>query len=164
MIAVKKKNDIVLTVKKEDVAFNIKTISVKDLPAITEEPKVIDIQVKEAKKGSSFVIDDILYNTNSAELKEESRIVLDNFAQYLKENPTIKIQIEGHTDNVGNVKDNEALSSNRAFSVKAVLEEFGVDGKRILAKGYGPNRPIADNKTEEGRAKNRRTEFQILEK
>ena len=164
MIAVKKKNDVVLTVKKEDVAFNIKTISVKDLPAITEEPKVIDIQVKEAKKGSSFVIDDILYNTNSAELKEESRIVLDNFAQYLKENPTIKIQIEGHTDNVGNVKDNEALSSNRAFSVKAVLEEFGVDGKRILAKGYGPNRPIADNKTEEGRAKNRRTEFQILEK
>lgn len=164
MIAVKKKNDIVLTVKKEDVAFNIKTINVKDLPAITEEPKVIDIQVKEAKKGSSFVIDDILYNTNSAELKEESRIVLDNFAQYLKENPTIKIQIEGHTDNIGNVKDNEALSSNRAFSVKAVLEEFGVDGKRILAKGYGPNRPIADNKTEEGRAKNRRTEFQILEK
>lgn len=164
MIAVKKKNDIILTVKKEDVAFNIKTISVKDLPAITEEPKVVDIQVKEAKKGSSFVIDDILYNTNSAELKEESRIVLDNFAQYLKENPTIKIQIEGHTDNVGNVKDNEALSSNRAFSVKAVLEEFGVDGKRILAKGFGPNKPIADNKTEEGRAKNRRTEFQILEK
>lgn len=164
MIAVKKKNDVVLTVKKEDVAFNIKTISVKDLPAINEEPKVIDIQVKEAKKGSSFVIDDILYNTNSADLKEESRIVLDNFAQYLKENPTIKIQIEGHTDNVGNVKDNEALSSNRAFSVKAVLEEFGVDGKRILAKGFGPNKPIADNKTEEGRAKNRRTEFQILEK
>ena len=54
------------------------------------------------------------------------------------------------------------MSTNRAFSVKAMLEEFGVDGKRILAKGYGPNKPLADNKTEEGRAKNRRVEIVIV--
>lgn len=166
MIAVKKKNDVVLTVKKDDVAFNVKIVSVKDLaPASANaEPPSIAIEVKEAKQGGKFVIDNILYNTNSAELKTESRIILESFAQYLKENPKLKVEIQGHTDNVGNPKDNEALSTNRAFSVKATLEEFGVDGKRILARGFGQNRPIADNTTETGRAKNRRTEFQILEK
>jgi outer membrane protein OmpA-like peptidoglycan-associated protein len=164
MIAVKKKNDVVLTVKKDDIAFNIKTIKVSELPVEISEPKEVNLEVKEAKAGSSFVIDNIVYNTNSAEIKTESRVILENFAQYLKDNPKIKVEIEGHTDNVGNPKDNDALSTNRAFSVKAMLEEFGVDGKRILAKGYGANKPVADNKTEEGRAKNRRTEFLILEK
>jgi outer membrane protein OmpA-like peptidoglycan-associated protein/tetratricopeptide (TPR) repeat protein len=164
MIAVKKKNDLVLTVKKEDIVFNAKILYIKDVLPMEAEPVVVNLDVKEAKEGSSFVIDNILYNTNSAEIKPESRIILESFAQYLKENPKIKIEIEGHTDNVGNPKDNEALSTNRAFSVKAMLEEFGVDGKRILAKGFGQNKPLADNKTEEGRAKNRRTEFLILEK
>lgn len=164
MVAVKLENDIVLTVKKEDIAFNVKSIKIAQIPPFEEEPLMVNVEVKEAKQGSSFVIDHILYNTNSAEIQTESKIILENFAQYLKENPNIKIQIEGHTDNVGNIKDNEALSTNRAFSVKAMLEEFGVDGKRILAKGYGPSKPLADNNTEEGRAKNRRTEFLILEK
>ena len=65
---------------------------------------------------------------------------------------------------VGAAKANEALSANRAYTVKAYLEEKGVDGKRIWAKGYGPNKPIADNTSEEGRAKNRRTEFLIISK
>jgi outer membrane protein OmpA-like peptidoglycan-associated protein len=164
MIAVKQKNDLVVTVKKDDIAFNVKIIKVKEVPPIEEEPVVINLEVKEAKEGGRFVIDNILYNTNSAEIKPESRIILESFAQYLKENPKIKVEIQGHTDNVGNPKDNEALSSNRAFSVKAALEEFEIDGKRILAKGFGQTKPIADNDTEEGRAKNRRTEFQILAK
>ncbi|MBL7931526.1 MAG: OmpA family protein, partial [Bacteroidia bacterium] len=164
MIAVKKKNDIVLTVKKDDVAFNVKLIKASEMPAPHEEPPLVNLEVKEAKKGSSFVIDNILYATNSAEIKEDSKVILESFAQYLKENPNIKVEIQGHTDNVGNIKDNEALSSNRAYSVKAMIEGFGIDGKRIQAKGFGPNKPIADNRTEEGRAKNRRTEFLILEK
>lgn len=164
VMAVKKKNDIVVTVKKEDVAFNVKVIRAKDIPPIEEEPMEVKLEVKEAKEGSSFVIDNILYNTNSAELKQESKIILESFAQYLKENPKIKVEIQGHTDNVGNAKDNLALSSNRAFSVKALIEEYGVEGKRILAKGFGQTKPIADNTNEAGRSKNRRTEFQILEK
>jgi outer membrane protein OmpA-like peptidoglycan-associated protein len=165
MFAVKQKNDVVLTVKKDDVAFNVKLIQTSQLTTVGEgEPPVVNLEVREAKTGGSFVIDNILYNTNSAELRKESLIILENFAQYLKENPKIRVEIQGHTDNVGNVKDNEALSTNRAYSVKAVLEDFGVDGKRILARGFGPNRPLADNTTETGRAKNRRTEFQILEK
>lgn len=165
MIAVKKqKNDIVLTVKKDDIAFNVKIIKMKDVPPVNAEPAVVNIEVKEAKEGGLFVIDNILYNTASADLKPESRIILESFAGYLKENPKIKVEIQGHTDNVGNAKDNLALSTNRAFTVKAILEEFGIDGKRISAKGFGQTKPIADNLSEEGRAKNRRTEFQILEK
>jgi outer membrane protein OmpA-like peptidoglycan-associated protein len=83
---------------------------------------------------------------------------------YLKDNQNLKIEIHGHTDNIGNAKDNDALSYNRAFSVKSTLEELGIDGKRINAKGFGSIMPISTNSTEEGRAKNRRTEFLILEK
>ncbi|MDI1355712.1 MAG: OmpA family protein [bacterium] len=164
MVAVKKKNDVILTVKKDDIAFNTKIIKAETFPLESIEPIEVNLKVEESKAGSSFVIDDIYYNTNSAELMSESKIILESFAHYLKDNPKINIEIQGHTDNVGNPKDNDALSTNRAFSVKSVLEEFGVDGKRINAKGYGASRPVEDNKTEAGRAKNRRTEFLILEK
>lgn len=164
MVAVKKKNDVVLTVKKEDVAFNSKVIKVAELPKETLDFKEIDLNVKEARAGSSFVIDDILYNTNSAEVQEDSKVILESFAEYLKENPKLKVEIQGHTDNVGNPKDNEALSTNRAFTVKSLLESYGVEGKRVTAKGFGASKPVASNNTEEGRAKNRRTEFLILEK
>lgn len=160
MLAVKKKNDIILTVKKDNIAFNTQIVRVVDLPK-TMEPKEVALNVQEAKSGSTFVMDNILYNTNSADLQEESKIILENFAAYLKDNPKIQIEIQGHTDNVGNPKDNEALSTNRAYTVKTVLESLGVDAKRITAKGFGQNKPIGDNTTEAGRAKNRRTEFLI---
>ncbi len=164
MLAVKKKNDLVVTAKKDGIAFNSTIIKAADVKVEAEEPKPLDIEVKEAKEGASFVIDNILYNTNSAELKPESHIILESFADYLKENKTISIEIQGHTDNVGNPGDNEALSTNRAFSVKSLLEEYGVEGKRIRAKGFGASKPIADNSSDAGRAKNRRTEFLILGK
>jgi outer membrane protein OmpA-like peptidoglycan-associated protein len=159
-MAVKKKNDVVVTVKKENLAFNTQIIRASELPA-TIEPTPLELKVQEAKTGSSFVMDNILYNTASADLKEESKIILENFATYLKEHPKFEIEIQGHTDNVGNPKDNEALSSNRAYTVKALLETYGIDGKRITAKGYGQTKPLADNATEAGRAKNRRTAFVI---
>lgn len=165
MVAVnlKKKDDVLLTVKKDDYAFSSKIVSVKEA-SFAKQPEPVKIEVNEAKAGSSFVINNIYYNTNSADLKSESFIVLEAFAEYLKENPSINIEIQGHTDNVGNAKDNEALSANRAFTVKAFLEEKGVAGKRISAKGYGSSKPIADNSSEEGKAKNRRTEFLIKTK
>lgn len=160
MLAVKKKSDVILTVKKDNIAFNSQIVRVADLPAdLVAKP--IEIKVQEAKKGATFVMDNILYTTASAELQPESMLILENFAAYLREHPKLEIEIQGHTDNVGNPKDNEALSSNRAYTVKSVLEQFGIDGKRITAKGFGQNQPIADNKTEQGRAKNRRTEFLI---
>lgn len=171
MLAVKKKAEILLTVKKDNYAFSSRIIAAVETPttpaaasAVLPEPKEVNIEINEAKAGSSFVINNILYNTNSADLRPESKIVLESFAEYLKENESIKIEIQGHTDNVGNAKDNDALSSNRAYSVKSALEELGINGARINAKGFGAGKPVADNTTESGRAKNRRTEFLILEK
>ncbi|HQQ93294.1 MAG TPA: OmpA family protein [Bacteroidia bacterium] len=164
MAAVKKKNDVLLTVKKADFAFNSELVKTTELPGPDKEPANLQVQLKEVKEGESFVINNLYYATNSAEVKEESRIVLENFAAYLNEHPGMKIEIEGHTDNIGNITDNMALSSNRAYSVKTLLEEFGVQAKRVTAKGYGPTRPLGDNTTEAGRALNRRTEFRILEK
>jgi outer membrane protein OmpA-like peptidoglycan-associated protein len=162
-VNLKKKDDILITVKKEEHAFSSKVISTKEL-SYDAPLKEIKMELNEAVAGKPFVINNIFYNTNSAELTTESKVVLRSFAGYLKENPEIKIEIQGHTDNVGNPKANEALSSNRAFSVKSTLEEMGISGSRINAKGFGSSKPIADNSNEEGRAKNRRTEFMILEK
>jgi outer membrane protein OmpA-like peptidoglycan-associated protein len=163
MMAVKKDRDVLVTVKKDNLAFNSKVVKAQDIPATITSDKTVDLTVQEAKEGSSFVLENLLYNTNSADLTKESHVILESFADYLNENKNIRVQISGHTDNVGNPKDNEALSTNRAFTVKAVLEEMGVAGDRITAKGYGQAKPIASNGTEEGRAKNRRTEFQILQ-
>jgi outer membrane protein OmpA-like peptidoglycan-associated protein len=84
--------------------------------------------------------------------------------QFLQDNPTVRIQLEGHTDNVGTATDNQKLSTARAYATVNYLVEKGVSGKRLLAKGFGATQPVADNKTEEGRAQNRRTELRVLEK
>lgn len=161
-VSLKKKDNLLITVKKDSVAFNSTVVDIKNA-SFTSPPTEIKLSVVKEDKGKTFVINNIYYNTNSAEIKEESKLVLQSFADYMIENPNLTVEIQGHTDNVGNPKDNEALSTNRAYSVKQLLESYKVDGKRVFAKGYGPKIPIADNKTEEGRAKNRRTEFLIME-
>lgn len=161
-VSLKKKDNFIITVKKDSVAFNSMIVNLKNASYETP-PAEIKLDVAKAEPGKSFVINNIYYNTNSDQVKEESKLILESFADYLKENPNIKVEIQGHTDNIGNPKDNEALSTNRAYSIKQLLEEYKIDGNRIVAKGYGQSKPIADNKTEEGRAKNRRTEFLIME-
>jgi outer membrane protein OmpA-like peptidoglycan-associated protein len=84
--------------------------------------------------------------------------------QLLQENPTVKIQIEGHTDAIGTAADNLKLSYNRAKSVVAYLASKGIASSRLTAKGFGATKGIADNKTEEGRAQNRRTELKVISK
>ncbi|MFO0477885.1 MAG: OmpA family protein [Bacteroidota bacterium] len=166
---VSSKEDILITVKKNNYSFSSKIISPKDiieslLSVDNQDQTKLTMDINEASQGSSFIINNIQYNTNSSDLKKESFIVLESFVEFLKENPSINIEVQGHTDNVGSAVSNQALSANRAYSIKSLLEEKGIDGKRLTAKGYGSSKPIADNKTEEGRAKNRRTEFLITKK
>ena len=166
---VKVKDDLLITIKKNDYAFSSKVVSAKEIieeaaKLVNEVPKPIKIEINEATAGSSFVINNVFYNTNSADLKKESFVVLESFIEFLKDNPTIHIEIQGHTDNAGAIAGNQALSANRAYTIKAYLEENGIEGKRISAKGYGSSKPIADNQSEEGKAKNRRTEFLITQK
>jgi outer membrane protein OmpA-like peptidoglycan-associated protein len=101
----------------------------------------------------------IHFNTGSSEIQAQSLPVVAMIGQALAANPDIKIQISGHTDNVGNEAANLKLSQDRAAALKAALvSKYGISPDRIATAGYGDTRPIADNDTEEGRAQNRRTE------
>ena len=103
----------------------------------------------------------ILFETNSYQLKSSSFVELNNLVQLMKENVTMKIQISGHTDNIGQSADNLKLSNNRAKAVVDYLTRNGIDINRLSYKGFGASKPLSDNKTEEGRTKNRRTEMLV---
>lgn len=101
----------------------------------------------------------ILFDTGKADIKPESAPVLDEIAKLLKSDPSLKLLVEGHTDNVGQKAANLELSRKRAAAVKTALVSRGIDATRLTTEGYGDTRPVADNATEEGRAKNRRVEL-----
>lgn len=102
---------------------------------------------------------DVKLDTNKAAIKTKYDKDLKMLGEFLKEFPKAKGEISGHTDSVGSQKYNLKLSERRAASVKKYLtDKFGIDGQRISTKGYGKLKPIADNKTKEGKAKNRRIE------
>jgi outer membrane protein OmpA-like peptidoglycan-associated protein len=102
---------------------------------------------------------EVHFDTGKDEIKPESKPVVAQMVDMLKASPTLKVEVQGHTDNVGTEKDNLALSDRRAKSVMAALVAGGIDAARLTAKGYGQSRPVADNGSEGGRALNRRVEL-----
>lgn len=164
-IKVTQKDDYVLTVKKDGAAFTSQVIE-GDAKFSNTKTEVKPMEVKPIEVGTSYRINDINFASNSAVLEPESIVVLEEFANYLKANPKIKIAIHGHTDNVGDDARNMDLSNERAFAVfEALTAKFGVPKSQITgAYGHGETQPVGDNNTEEGRAKNRRTEFEIISK
>lgn len=120
-----------------------------------------DIALQPVTLNSTFVFNNIQFATASYQLLPISLVELDRLLLVMQENPTLKIQISGHTDNVGKPDDNLKLSENRAKSVADYLISKGVAAGRLSWKGFGATQPIADNTTESGRAKNRRTAFTI---
>jgi len=106
-----------------------------------------------------WVLASILFATDKSLVKKEFDPELDNVVEVLKNNPDMKLSIDGHTDSTGTAKYNKALSIRRADAVRDYLVKKGIDKKRLTVKGYGLTKPIADNKTKEGRAKNRRVEL-----
>ena len=112
--------------------------------------------------NASVVLKNIFFDVGKFELKTESQVELEKLVQMLTENPTLKIEISGYTDNVGKPADNLVLSNNRAKSVVTYLVSKSIPVLRLTAKGYGETKPMADNKTEEGRALNRRTEMKVV--
>jgi OOP family OmpA-OmpF porin len=101
----------------------------------------------------------INFETGKSDIKAESQPIIDQIAEMLKSNSALKISIEGHTDNVGSAATNKTLSENRATAVKNALIAKGTDKSRLSSKGLGQDKPVADNGTEEGKAKNRRVEI-----
>jgi outer membrane protein OmpA-like peptidoglycan-associated protein len=114
---------------------------------------------KAIAETGKFVTNNILFETGKATLKPESMAEIQKVAEYMKKNPTVRFEVQGHTDNQGSDKVNDPLSQQRAEAVVKALEGLGCDGFNLRAVGKGSHEPVADNKTEEGRAKNRRVEF-----
>lgn len=122
----------------------------------------IDIPLQPIEANASIVLKNIFFDVNKYELKPESTSELDKVVILLRDNPTLKIQINGHTDNAGKADDNITLSNNRAKAVVTYLATKGIDLQRLSFKGFGATQPIADNTTEQGRAQNRRTELKVV--
>lgn len=152
---------LILNVKKEGYSFDTQIITPED---VTSDIVEKDAEVKSVEVGKVCDLRDIHYQTNDYSLTQESKTLLNLFVEFLKENPTVKVEIQGHTDNIGRDADNLLLSERRAKAVYDYVMSHGVPAGRLRYKGYGRTMPIAPNSTEEGRAKNRRTVFLIYEK
>ena len=122
----------------------------------------VDIPLQPLETNATVVLKNIFYDLNKFDLRPESQVELDKLVQLMKDNPTLAIQINGHTDNIGKPADNLVLSQNRAKAVVSYLTSKGIDPKRLSFKGWGDTQPIADNKTDGGRAQNRRTELKVV--
>jgi len=128
--------------------------------------KNVKSEFKDASRtdeGIKFTLSsDLLFPTNSSYLTDAAKAQLGKLAKILKEDNSKKIRVDGHTDATGTEQYNQWLSEKRAASVKVYLEEAGVSGSRIATEGLGQTKPVASNKTPEGREKNRRVEVIIL--
>lgn len=134
-----------------------------DIPMYTDYNLVDkEIELKNIAVGSKIALRNIFFATGSATLTKESNSELDRLVKLLKDVPKLKIEISGHTDNVGSESMNQKLSEDRAKSVVDYLVAKGIDRGRLTSKGYGSLRPVATNNSSEGRQQNRRTEFEIL--
>lgn len=129
-----------------------------------KNPFNIAVLLQPIAVGNKVVLQNIFFDTNKFDIKEESKPELQKLIDFLNQNPKIHIEISGHTDNVGNDQLNQTLSENRAKQVYQYLIANGISQDRLSYKGYGKTQPITTNNTEEGRSKNRRTEFKITAK
>ncbi len=127
-----------------------------------KEPVTLNVPLSPLTSGSTIALRNIFFPTASYELLPTSNAELDKLVKLLKANPALRIELGGHTDNVGADAANLTLSDKRAQAVRDFIIARGVDGARITAKGYGETKPTATNETEEGRAQNRRTEVTVL--
>ena len=155
----------------KDYAFNVNrkgylfysdnySLSVKSSDSVYQK----NIPLQPIEVNASIVLRNIFFDVNKYVLNPESQVELDKVVQLLSENPSVKIQISGHTDNVGKPADNLVLSNNRAKAVINYLVQKGIAIQRLTAKGFGETQPVAPNTTETGKAQNRRTEMKVTSK
>lgn len=138
-------------------AIEAYSLNVLEMEAMKQE--VDATSMFQAINKNGFIALYINFETGKSVIKPESRQIIDQIAEMLKQNPGLKVSVEGHTDNVGNDKSNLALSESRARSVMEAVLAKGIDKARLSTKGWGQAKPIAENTTEDGRAKNRRVEI-----
>ncbi len=152
-----------LTIHKEGYLFYSDFFDLKENPNF-DKPYLLQIKLYPLKseKAPPIVLKNIFFNTGSAELLKSSDDELNQLTDLLLKNPTLQIQINGHTDNVGDTAFNQRLSESRAKAVYDYLIQQKIASNRLKYKGFGALKPIADNSTPQGKSQNRRTEFEIV--
>lgn len=133
-----------------------------DIPPDKDKMKLPPIVLKKIRANANIVLNNIFFDFDKASLRPDSKPELQRVANVLKDNPSMKIEISGHTDNKGSATYNLKLSESRAKSVVDFLISSGIEKSKLSFKGYGFLKPIASNETEEGRQQNRRTEFKVM--
>lgn len=121
------------------------------------------IELKNIAVGSRIALRNIFFDVGKANLRSESNAELDRLVKLLKDVPSLKVEISGHTDNTGSASINDKLSQDRADAVVVYLKSKGISANRLTAKGYGAAKPMSSNNSAQGRQENRRTEFEIIE-
>jgi outer membrane protein OmpA-like peptidoglycan-associated protein len=161
LVCIPTERDYALNVSKKGYLFFSENFTLSGIHEETK-PFLKDVPLQQLKAGNKIILKNIFFETNSYELKAESTAELDKVVQFLNDNPSLKVEISGHTDNTGTNAFNQILSENRAKAVAEYLIKKGIPQIRLTSKGYGRTVPVADNNTDEGRAQNRRTEFKII--
>ncbi|MCK9451604.1 MAG: OmpA family protein [Bacteroidales bacterium] len=131
-------------------------------PGTDLQPAQIEVYLEALQVGKKVLLDNVLFETNKAVLLPESKAGLTYLEHFLKQNPQLKIRLEGHTDNTGHPIYNQKLSLERAGAVAEFLFEHDIDAERLEVQGFGAKRPIATNETADGRTKNRRVEMHVI--
>jgi outer membrane protein OmpA-like peptidoglycan-associated protein len=151
-----------LNVSKDGYLFYSQNFT-PDMSLYTK-PFRIEVPLQKIEPGRLVVLNNIFFESNKFDLLAESKTELQQLIRFMNENPTVSIEIGGHTDNIGDDQSNLELSENRAKMVYNYLITNKINDKKISFKGYGEGLPLNDNLTEENRKNNRRTEFKIITK
>jgi len=162
VIHIKEQENLILKVNKEGAAFTSKFVDAED--ETSNGVVNATLEVSPVKVGKEYRLNDINFSTDSYELSDNAKYVIEEFMLYLEDNPRVKIDIQGHTDNAGNPEANLLLSKNRSKVVYNYLVSMGISSSRMTYHGFGETKPLQSNFTEEGMAKNRRTVFVITAK
>jgi len=164
VVKVSQKQDITVSINKEGYAYNAKVIEKETLSKTDGlSIKTGKLKIDTVEVGKAFSIDDIVFDSDSYLLTTKSKYILNGLSAYLLKNSHLKFAIIGHTDDLGDDEKNRQLSQNRSDAVKNYLIEKGIEAERLKAKGFGESKPKFPNTTDENRAKNRRTEFEVVE-
>ncbi|MDX5443800.1 MAG: OmpA family protein, partial [Hymenobacteraceae bacterium] len=126
------------------------------------DPLTLDVYLKPIKAGASIVLNNLFFDTGKYTLEQKSKTELNKLITFMQQNKNVKIEISGHTDDVGSDQDNQVLSEKRAKSVVDYLAQNGISKDRIRYKGYGESKPVKENTSEENRRMNRRIELKVL--
>ena len=157
----KELNDIIITLEAKKASFSAAPLRL--MPKLENQINVVELELihDELVTGESYPIPHILFQTASDRFDAQSELLIAEFSEFLAATPSLRVEIQGHTDNIGDAGANLALSQRRARRVAETIKSYGIDAVRISSRGYGESKPVASNETEVGRAQNRRTVFVV---